>query len=115
MSSVRARLGFAVDDLLFFATGGMAYVDGTFGAETNDSDPLKEISVSSWMPVAGAGVELMVHEHASIKLEGLYYFEGDKVDVRGLGSGDTRTDLDLSNEVGFDRIMSVRVGLNYQF
>jgi outer membrane immunogenic protein len=116
MASVRARLGFAAGDFLLFATGGMGYINADFGANTNDSAPLNYVSVSSWMPVAGAGVEWKAMEHVSLRLEGLHYFESDSVNVLGLGDGDTgETRGDLSDTVGFNGITTIRVGLNYHF
>lgn len=116
MASVRARLGFAAGDFLLYATGGMGYINADYGANTNDSEPLHYVSVSSWMPVAGAGVEWKAMEHVSLRLEGLHYFESDSVNVLGLGDGDTgQTRGDLSDTVGFNGITTVRVGLNYHF
>ncbi len=116
LASVRARLGFAAGDFMFFATGGMGYIDADYGANTDDSDPLNYVSVDSWTTVAGAGIEWRAMEHVSLRLEGLHYFETDMVNVRGLGDGDAgSTRGDLSDTVGFDGLSTIRIGANYHF
>lgn len=116
MVSVRARLGIVRDDFLLFATGGMAYIDAEYGANTNESSPLQQVSVNAWTPVAGAGIEWKAMQDVSLKLEGLHYFGKDSVNVRGLGNGDDGvTAGDLSDEVGFNSITTIRAGIGYHF
>ena len=64
LASLRARLGYAMDDLLIYATAGVAHVkyDEIFG--DNDSD-------NGF--VFGAGLERKLRDDLSIGFEGLYY------------------------------------------
>jgi outer membrane immunogenic protein len=64
LASIRGRLGLALDQLLIYGTGGVAFmgVDDAF----NDSDTL-----TGW--VAGLGAEYKLSANLSAGVEGLYY------------------------------------------
>ncbi|MGF1619388.1 MAG: outer membrane protein [Rhodomicrobiaceae bacterium] len=69
LASVRARLGVAYDALLFYATGGVAFIGFEDGFGFSDDD-------TGW--VAGLGAEYKVAQNMSVGLEGLYYdFDDD--------------------------------------
>ncbi|MBG0809129.1 carbohydrate porin [Methylosinus sp. H3A] len=78
-ASIRARLGYAVDRTLFYATGGVA-AGGGRGASNlvfYDAGPLglffAPVSKSSRMKYAvGAGVEYALYDHLSARLEYVY-------------------------------------------
>jgi outer membrane immunogenic protein len=70
LATIRGRFGFAVDQVLFYGTGGLALADtklsGTVGGVTlSDSQ-----TQTGW--TAGAGVEWMFTPHWSLKAEYLY-------------------------------------------
>jgi outer membrane immunogenic protein len=74
LASLRARIGIPADNVLFYLTGGVA--GGTVTA-SYDIDAIsrlfsdeKNFSIG-W--VAGAGVEAMLTDNVSVRLQGLYY------------------------------------------
>jgi outer membrane immunogenic protein len=77
-ATLRGKLGYAFDNVLVYATGGLALTDAEFRYENYTSDPpieLEERSSSSdtllgW--AIGGGLELAVTEHISVKAEYLY-------------------------------------------
>ena len=73
--SVRARLGYAMDSVLLFATVGVAFGEFDFGYENN----LVTDSFSDTMagPTVGAGVELMVFDGVSLGAEYRYTYWGE--------------------------------------
>ena len=100
-ATARARLGYAHDNLLFYATGGLALLGaktsfapglgvscGTFGI-VNCSGTNKQVGA-----VLGAGLEYGITPNASAKLEYLYL---------------TGASLDISHH------SEIRLGLNYRF
>jgi len=77
--TARARVGVAVDRMLFYGTGGLAVgrvsaftdYDGDLGKGTTDTT---QTAIGF---TAGAGVEHAINDNATIRLEGLYYQLGD--------------------------------------
>lgn len=109
--TVRARLGFAFDRTLIYATGGFAYAGG--GGNNGFNFVGGDDSRTGY--VVGGGVEYAFTNNITLKLEGLYvgldggsntaFFvtpAGVATPVVGVGKQD--------NEFGV-----VRVGLNYKF
>jgi hypothetical protein len=102
--AVRIRAGVAMNNWLFYATGGAAFVkesaNGTSiaGVACGTLGVFPNCSVSSWRPgiAAGLGVEWGFAQNWSAKLEYLY--------IDAVGSG-------VSN----DHIDTVRGGINYRF
>jgi outer membrane immunogenic protein len=64
LASIRARAGLALDQLLIYGTGGVAFLG--VEDEFNDSDTL-----TGW--VAGLGAEYKLSSNLSAGVEGLYY------------------------------------------
>jgi outer membrane immunogenic protein len=96
--TVRARLGFAFDRALVYATGGFAYGDvGTFGGGSN----------GGW--TVGGGVEYAFTNNLTMKVEGLYV-NLDQSDVRF-----TRNAVVYNSNGGDNDFAVARVGLNYKF
>jgi outer membrane immunogenic protein len=96
--SLRARAGFAVNNVLFYGTAGLAY--GSLKLQ-NNSGPVSETHNSAgW--TAGTGAELAVDRHWSARAEYLY------VD---LGSNSFTVD---ANNHGI-RSSLLRLGINYRF
>jgi outer membrane immunogenic protein len=110
--TVRGRLGYAVDNVLFYGTGGLLWAHGTVnrdvtvGAITENSS--FTTSPTGW--TAGGGVEWGFLPNWSAKVEYLY------------GELKTSGDLTFATFVRADRhldsntqLHSIRVGVNYHF
>jgi outer membrane immunogenic protein len=94
--SLRARAGMAWNNILLYATGGLAY-----GSVKGESFLLSETKTSlGW--TLGAGVEMGFAPNWSAKIEYLY------MDLASRSYSITGTDNGLSSSV-------VRVGVNYHF
>jgi outer membrane immunogenic protein len=82
LASVRARLGYAMDSLLLYATAGVAFVglddkkvDASFDGHVFHSfDVSGDNKVGA---VVGLGAEYKLASNWSVGVEGLYYFFGD--------------------------------------
>ncbi len=96
LGSVRARLGYAVNDLLLFATAGFAWKDSdTIGGNFVNLDD------SGY--VLGAGAEIKFGQKYSFRGEVLHYsFENES--IFNLGAVDVDTDITV-----------VRTGLSVHF
>ena len=105
IATLRARAGFALDNTLFYATGGLAAVDMEFGAfmQTQQSD-------SQWVYgwTAGGGLEHAFTPNFSGRIEYLYV---------GLEDADfSMTDGNTFDATqSFNDIHMVRAGLTYNF
>jgi outer membrane immunogenic protein len=104
IGTARARVGVAMNNVLFYATGGGAFVKSSANGTTVAGVPcgtlgvLPDCSASSWRPgiAAGLGVEWGFTPNWSLKAEYLY--------TAVVGSG-----------VSTDRLNTVRTGINYRF
>jgi outer membrane immunogenic protein len=108
--TVRARLGFAIDRALVYATGGFAYGGGDNGngcrvGNLIDCDDDDDVS-GGW--TLGGGVEFAVTNNLTVKLEGLYVNldRGGDDTVFETGVLNNRDDLEFG---------VVRAGLNFKF
>jgi outer membrane immunogenic protein len=109
LASLRARAGFAADNVLFYATGGLAYAHSDFDF-TNEGDDAGSIDLDSWGYVVGGGVEWAFQENLSLRIEGLYYgFDTKSEGFGGIDDGDNDDFIELEN-VGV-----VRAGINWLF
>ena len=104
MASLRGRLGVAVNNnrTLLYATGGAAWADvdwaGSLGTGLSKTQ-------TGW--VAGGGIEHMLTQNLSARVEYLYYgFDGLTAPAGVLGAGPAN--LDLTTQ-------TVRFGLNLKF
>jgi outer membrane immunogenic protein len=106
--TARARLGFALDRALIYATGGFAfggggddnnYVSGYYYDDGKDT-------ATGW--TVGGGVEYAVTDSLSAKVEGLYVNLGK--DDKKLGTGLYPEEKRKDNEFAI-----VRAGINYKF
>lgn len=84
LASVRGRLGYAMDSVLIYGTGGVAWAEGDAQARItiDDCDCIKEVTgkgdLSDMGWVAGGGVAWMViPQTVSVGVEGLYYWFND--------------------------------------
>lgn len=101
MGTVRARLGYAIGNLLPYATGGLAVIDAEVVQGVTNSKAL-------YSAVAGAGLEFAFNEQLSVKAEYLHVFENDALVDAFVCSATGCHATDFSLDV-------VRVGLNYHF
>ncbi len=108
MSTLRARAGYTIDDLMVFATAGLSMANGTAKTSpasggTTGSDTQTFVG---W--AAGLGAEYMVAENVSLKLDYLYSDWGSRTSpINTVAAG--------SAYVGSPTSHAVRVGLNYRF
>jgi outer membrane immunogenic protein len=102
LSSVRARLGIAMDRVLFYATGGWALVHGKV-LSSNDGVGAGLHHYNKSKAVVGGGIEWAATNNLSYRLEVLDY----------LG----KTSLPSEDEGGnkLKNIVVARVGFNYRF
>lgn len=114
LGSVRARLGWAADRTLFYATGGLAFSnakhtwDDGSGAAGSDLDlPPKSVDLDfGW--VAGLGIEHAWTDNWLVRIEGFYFDLGSQ---NGKVSNEFETDtFDVDQEIWVGRI-----GVSYKF
>ena len=95
--TLRPRLGIAVDKLLLYGTGGLAFGEAKFDTGLHLTDDGKGISTADWSGsnsawktgfTIGGGAEYAVNNRLSLKFEALYYNLGS-IDVTATGSGFT--------------------------
>jgi outer membrane immunogenic protein len=117
-STLRARLGYAVNNWLFYATGGLAH--GGFDVNNQNSIPALLMArqnpayVGKFGWVVGLGVEYSLSPNASVKTEALYvdygrlHYGDAPGAVTGCTAGCVNADVSM-------RAIVVRVGFNYNF
>jgi high affinity Mn2+ porin len=104
--TLRARIGYAPGNWLFYATGGLAWTDNKFALMQNASGTEESSFQFRLGWTAGAGVEVPIAPHWTGKIEYLLKDYGT-AGVSFPSSGQHfRSDLDLQE---------LRVGVNYQF
>jgi outer membrane immunogenic protein len=101
-ATVRGRLGYAPGPVMFYVTGGAAWVNYELSGSAGGLTVSDNTTQSAW--TVGGGVEWMFLPHWSTKVEYLYVDTGDK-DVTLFGATAT----------GRAKDNIVRVGLNYHF
>lgn len=115
--TIRPRVGVAIDQLLFFGTGGLAMTRFKYDEEFTDtfSPALGRQSLSEtrlgW--TLGAGAEYALREHWSLKLEYLYADFGKVSTTSMLTRPPGKTDV-FAHSATFN-VHAVRLGLNYRF
>jgi outer membrane immunogenic protein len=106
LSSARARLGWAFDNWLIYATGGLAVTNADLGYATTSFQGFGLSGATNNMLVGyalGAGVEVKLSNDFSARLEAIHYgFGSQGYDLPGVGQ--IKTDADAT---------TVRVGLSY--
>ena len=104
--TVRARIGYAPGNWLFYATGGLAWtVDQiTLAQQSTGLSSRVEVPRAGW--AAGAGVEFPISGQWTGKVEYLFTDYGNST-VNFTGLGDT-----INSNL---KLQEVRLGLNYQF
>jgi outer membrane immunogenic protein len=103
LATLRGRLGWAVDNVLLYLTGGVAFQEGEFA----DPEEGGKEEVSAVGGAVGGGAEWGVTENLTLKAEGLYLFFDDETDLGDLPTADPSDSLQIEN--GF----VVRAGANF--
>jgi outer membrane immunogenic protein len=102
--TVRGRVGYAVERVLIYATGGEAYGSSTWSGTVSSAGPFSSSATfTTW--TAGGGVEMAFGDCWSAKLEYLYMGTPSSkpvVPTMTSGSGNAYTNI-------------VRAGINYHF
>ena len=107
-STVRARLGYAADRILFYATGGGAFgnvasgINGSFQSSTR----------AGW--TAGAGVEAAFGENLTARIEYLYMRLQNSSCTNPANCGLDAPGVAANDTVKFSTSM-IRLGLDYKF
>jgi outer membrane immunogenic protein len=96
MGTVRARLGYAMNNVLFYGTGGLAWAH----AESTTAGATRDQFYLGW--AAGVGIEYAFNQRWSAKLEYLYADYGTINDFNG---GLHNASLDVS---------TIKFGINYR-
>ena len=99
LGTVRGRIGFAVDQVLFYGTGGYAWIDNKISLSALGVTVSQSNFHSGW--TVGAGIEAFFAPQWSVKGEYLYRDLGSET-YFGIPSGDLK-------------LHSVQVGVNYHF
>jgi len=100
--TARLRAGFAFDRVLVYATGGGAYVNLKVSGTTGGPVLSDKVTHAAW--TAGGGVEVLLTERWSGKVEYLYLDTGTVT----LNPGGTPVTGKLRDQIA-------RIGLNYHF
>ena len=75
LATARARVGYADDNLLFYVTGGAAWLTADLSLDEKSEDAkFGPKDMSSFGGVAGLGMEWGVTDALSVKTEGLVMF-----------------------------------------
>lgn len=106
LASLRARIGFAMDNLLIYATGGVAIADAeasTFEIGEFEAD----VDFDDIGGVVGGGLEFALSNHFTVRAEGLFYFFGDDQDF------DSDDGAEEGDFVELDDAFVIRAGFSW--
>jgi outer membrane immunogenic protein len=122
LGTVRGRIGFApICRLLIYGTGGFAYGNVDYSADTNFGNPPNSTypvnfteTKTGW--TAGGGIEYAINNHWTVRAEYLHYDLGEASRTQNQLTGGVppgppffvRYNFDTSGEI-------VRAGLNFKF
>ncbi len=113
LATARARVGWVQNDMLYYLTGGVAFMEGELSvraAELN-GDPTDPDSkdFSAVAPVIGGGVEWKYTPNLALRAEGLYLMFDEEVDLADLQGAGLEGD-----EIKIDDGWIFRLGANWQ-
>lgn len=111
MGSIRARLGFASGNVLFYATAGWASASGSMGLTNLDfvgDNRTADVTASGW--TGGVGAEIALNDHLSVK--GEYLDSRLKMDEVRFGNVPPADYLAVNSDVD---VKTFKIGLNYAF
>jgi outer membrane immunogenic protein len=109
LASVRARLGVAFDDVLLYATGGIAFPDAEWEYDEIDSGTNGNAEFGEIGGVVGGGAEYAVSDAIRLRAEGLYYFFDEAESIEDIGGAQT------GEEIEFDDVFVIRGGVSFYF
>ncbi len=104
LGTVRGRIGWAVNQVLFYGTGGYAWIDNKISVTALGATISESKFHTGW--TVGAGVEAFFAPQWSVKGEYLYRSLGGETYFSGLGAPVNSGTLNLH---------TVQVGVNYHF
>ncbi len=105
-ATARGRIGIADNDVLLYATGGVAFLGGTLSNGENDEN----LDIDAVGGVVGAGIEWAATPNMSVKVEGLYTFFNDTTNLEDeLGEPNTGDFFRLRD------MIVARLGVNWHF
>lgn len=104
LGTVRGRIGYAVNNVLFYGTGGYAWIDNKLSISALGLTVSDTKFRSGW--TVGAGVEAFFAPQWSVKGEYLYRSFSGATYFSGIG---------LPFDTGTDKFHTVQVGVNYHF
>jgi outer membrane immunogenic protein len=112
MGSLRARLGWALDDTLIYGTGGLAFVDTTFSSSDYPTGTGGAVKDGAWVKgwVLGGGVEHAFSDRLSGRLEYTYTKLADTDYTFDDGAGNVTPFTHT-----FDGVHAIRLGMSYNF
>jgi len=118
--TLRARLGFAVDNVLFYGTGGAAYghVKTSYNIDYNNGEDTLSGSNSEtqWGWTVGAGFEYGITKNVTLKAEYLYVDLGSANLANDVTVHDTGFRyINLDNADVDTKFHTLKAGLNYKF
>jgi outer membrane immunogenic protein len=110
LASLRLRGGAALDRVLVYATGGVAYAGGEYtlidDAGTGDENS-GDVDIDAFGGVVGGGLEWAVTDGLSLRAEGLYFFFDDEEDT-----SDVTNDSDPDDFLELEDVWMIRGGIN---
>ena len=108
LATARGRIGWSPNNLLFYATAGLAFLNAELDNTSNDGGRTKDVSTVGG--VAGLGMEWGVTQRLSLKVEGDFLFFDDDTSITNLGS-----EGDPGDFFRIDDGFVARVGANWRF
>jgi outer membrane immunogenic protein len=113
LATFRGRLGYAIDNVMLYATAGAAWARIDQGYTVKEKDIRFVRDESKFGYVVGAGVEYMVGRHLMLRAEGLYHnFKGYDAHESGTYTVD---DPSVRAKFGTTEIFLARLGAALKF
>lgn len=106
LASVRARLGVAFDDVLLYATGGIAIPDASW---EDSGTGAGDVNFGDIGGVVGGGIEYAATDTIRLRAEGLYYFFNEEKSVEDF------TDANTGDAIELEDAFVVRGGVSFYF
>jgi len=114
VGTLRGRAGYAMDNLLVFATAGLALTDTEYYAndhvDSTSSGEFGTLKLNDLGFVVGGGAEYAINQSWSIKAEALYFMFDDEKDA-----ADLTHDSEDDDFVKLDDAWMIRAGVNFHF
>jgi outer membrane immunogenic protein len=107
LATARGRIGWAPNNLLFYATAGLAYLDAELDNRSNNGGKTKDVDTVGG--VAGLGMEWGIGSKLSLKLEGDFLFFNEDTNIANIGS-----EGDPGDFFRIDDGFVARLGLNWR-